>query len=176
MAAITRSNKSTSIPVVFWLLLALTLLGIGLAIYRLVAGLGRASPGLYSGPLVETGTGTFIWPVNTHHITQGFWEGHPAIDIDTYFRQPVFASDSGTVIFSGWSATGYGNLVIIDHGNGFWTYYAHNYANLVSAGQGVDQGQQIAESDSTGNSTGDHLHFGIRLDSGSWVNPLNFLP
>lgn len=141
-----------------------------------VAGLGRRSPGLYSGPLVQVGTGYFAWPVSPIRITQNFWDGHPAIDIDTYFRQPVFASDSGTVIYSAWSSTGYGNLVIIDHGNGFWTYYAHNEANLVRAGQGVGQGQQIAESGSTGNSTGDHLHFGIRLESGGWVNPLNFLP
>lgn len=141
-----------------------------------VAGLGRRSPGLYSGPLVQVGSGYFAWPVSPVRITQNFWDGHPAIDIDTYFRQPVFASDSGTVIFSAWSSTGYGNLVIIDHGNGFWTYYAHNEANLVRAGQGVGQGQQIAESGSTGNSSGDHLHFGIRLESGGWVNPLNFLP
>ena len=142
----------------------------------IVAGLGRRSPGLYSGPLVQAGTGSFLWPVNTRLITQGFWDGHPAIDIDTYFRQPVFASDSGTVIFSGWSATGYGNLVILDHANGLWTYYAHNEANLVSVGQGVLQGQQISESGTTGNSTGDHLHFAIRLDSGAFLNPLNFLP
>jgi hypothetical protein len=142
---------------------------------RYVAGLGRSSPGFYSGPLVQTGTGFFAWPLNSQSITQGFWGGHPAIDIDTYFRQPVFASDSGTVIFSAFSETGFGNLVVIDHGNGFWTYYAHNHANLVSVGSGVSQGQQIAESGSTGNSTGDHLHFGIRAE-GSWVNPLNFLP
>jgi murein DD-endopeptidase MepM/ murein hydrolase activator NlpD len=142
----------------------------------IVAGLGRRSPGLYSGPLVEVGNGYFLWPLNTQRITQGFWDGHPAIDIDSYFRQPVFASDSGTVIFSGWSSTGYGNLVILDHANGFWTYYAHNEANLVSVGEGVNQGEQIAESGSTGNSTGDHLHFGIRLDSGAFLNPLNYLP
>ncbi|HEY5574452.1 MAG TPA: M23 family metallopeptidase, partial [Anaerolineales bacterium] len=90
--------------------------------------------------------------------------------------QPVFASDAGTVIFSGWSEWGYGNLVIIDHGNGFWTYYAHNAFNLVEAGQGVLQGQQIAESGSTGNSTGEHVDFRIRVDGGSFLNPLDFLP
>ena len=80
------------------------------------------------------------------------------------------------MIFSGWSETGYGNLVIVDHGNGYWTYYAHNEANLVSVGQGVLQGQQIAESGSTGNSTADHLDFRIRAESGSFVNPLDYLP
>jgi murein DD-endopeptidase MepM/ murein hydrolase activator NlpD len=142
-----------------------------------VPGMGRKSPGLYSGPLVNIGTGYFIWPIAPPLVlTQEFWGGHPAIDLDTYNRQPIFASDSGTVIFSGWSDTGYGNLVIVDHGNGYWTYYAHNEANLVSVGQGVVQGQQIAESGSTGNSTGDHLDFRIRIDGGSFLNPKEFLP
>jgi len=144
---------------------------------RLVTGLGRRSPGYYSGPLVYVGSGFFIWPITTNIvITQSYWSGHPAIDLDTYFRQPIFAADSGTVIFSGWDKSGYGNLVIIDHGNGYWTYYAHNEANLVSAGQGVSQGQQIAESGSTGNSSGDHLDFRIRQSGGAFLNPLDFLP
>lgn len=142
-----------------------------------VPGMGRKSPGLYSGPLVNMGTGYFIWPITTQIVlTQDFWGAHPAIDLDTYPRQPIFASDGGTVIFSGWSDTGYGNLVIIDHGNGYWTYYAHNTANLVQVGQGVFQGQQIAESGSTGNSTGDHLDFRVRVDGGSFLNPMDFLP
>jgi murein DD-endopeptidase MepM/ murein hydrolase activator NlpD len=143
---------------------------------QVLPGRGRLSPGFYSGPLAYMGTGYFIWPVYPVVITQSYWSGHPAIDIDTYYRQPVFASDSGTVIFSGWSNTGYGNLVIIDHGNGYWTYYAHNSFNLVSAGDGVLQGQQIAESGSTGNSTGDHVDFRIRVDGGSFLNPGDFLP
>lgn len=143
----------------------------------LVSGLGRKSPGYYDGPLQYTGSGYYIWPIAPPiRITQSFWGSHPAIDVGTYFRQPVFASDSGTVIFSGWSTSGYGNLVIIDHGNGFWTYYAHNEANLVTAGQGVLQGQQVAESGSTGNSTGNHIDFRIRVDGGSFLNPLEFLP
>ena len=143
---------------------------------RVLAGLGRRSPGFYSGPLVNFGTGYFQWPVSPIRITQSYWSGHPAIDIDTYFRQPVFASDSGTVIFSKWDSTGYGNLVIIDHGNGLWSYYAHNEANLVRPGDGVLQGQQIAESGSTGNSTGDHLDFRIRLAEGGFLNPIDYLP
>lgn len=66
--------------------------------------------------------------------------------------------------------------MIIDHGNGFWTYYAHNAFNLVEAGQGVLQGQQIAESVSTGNSTGEHVDFRIRVDAGRFLNLLDFLP
>lgn len=141
-----------------------------------IPGKGRKSPGFYSGGLIFTGTGYFTWPVSPIVITQPYWSGHPAIDIDTYYRQPIFASDSGTVIFSGWDTTGYGNLIIVDHGNGYWTYYAHNSFNLVAAGQGVLQGEQIAESGSTGNSTGDHIDFRIRLEGGSFLNPANFLP
>jgi LysM repeat protein len=89
-------------------------------------------------PIVETmstssskypdlGTGYFVWPMGQPYLmTQEYWGGHPVIDINTYFRQPIFASDSGTVAFSGWNDTGYGNLVIIDHGHGYRTYYAHN--------------------------------------------------
>ena len=122
------------------------------------------------------GTGYFVWPVAPPYaLTQEYWGGHPAIDIDTYFRQPIFASDAGTVRFSGWNDTGYGNLVIIDHGNGYRTYYAHNEANLVSTGQVVYQGQQIAESGSTGNSSGEHLDFRIYY-GGSFFNPLEYLP
>jgi murein DD-endopeptidase MepM/ murein hydrolase activator NlpD len=142
----------------------------------LVAGRGRKSPGYFSGPLVKTGTGYFIWPVPPDVITQYYWAGHPAIDIDTYANQPVLAADSGTVIFSGWDTTGYGNLIIIDHGNDLWTYYAHNNQNLVSVGQGVDQGQTIALSGSTGNSTGDHLDFRIRYQAAAFLDPIQFLP
>ena len=73
---------------------------------RVLAGQGRRSPGFYSGPLVYLGTGYFQWPVSPVRITQSYWSGHPAIDLDTYFRQPVFASDSGTVIYSKWDTTG----------------------------------------------------------------------
>ena len=132
--------------------------------------------GSYSGEYPNLGTGYFVWPLAPPYLlTQEYWGGHPALDINTYFRQPIFASDSGTVRFSGWNDTGYGNLVIIDHGNGYRTYYAHNEANLVSAGQVVVQGQQIAESGSTGNSTGNHLDFRI-FYGGSFFNPLEYLP
>ena len=130
----------------------------------------------YKGNYPNLGTGYFIWPLAPpYELTQEYWGGHPAIDIDTYLRQPIFASDSGTVAFSGWDDTGYGNLVIIDHGNGYRTYYGHNEALLVSVGQTIYQGQQIAESGSTGNSTGEHLDFRI-LYSGTFVNPMEYLP
>lgn len=130
----------------------------------------------YSGKYPNLGTGYYVWPLAPPFtLTQEYWGGHPAIDIDTYFRQPIFAADSGTVAFSGWDDTGYGNLVIIDHGNRYQTYYGHNEANLVSTGQTVVKGQQIAESGSSGNSSGEHLDFRI-LYGGSFLNPLEYLP
>lgn len=128
-----------------------------------------------SGKVPNLGTGYFIWPVNGYVLTQEYWSGHPGLDLATSFRQPIFASDSGTVVFSGWDNTGYGIMVIIDHGNGYKTYYSHNEANLVQAGQTVVKGQQIAESGNTGNSTGNHIDFRI-LYSGSFVNPFDYLP
>ncbi|NOH02643.1 MAG: peptidoglycan DD-metalloendopeptidase family protein [Chloroflexi bacterium] len=131
--------------------------------------------GGYSGNVPNLGSGYFSWPVNGYVLTQEYWSGHPGLDLATDFRQPIFASDSGTVVFSGWDDTGYGYFIIIDHGNGYKTTYGHNEANLVSVGQTVVQGQQIAEAGSTGNSTGDHLDFRI-LYNGVFLNPLDYLP
>jgi murein DD-endopeptidase MepM/ murein hydrolase activator NlpD len=131
--------------------------------------------GGYTGEVPNLGTGYFIWPVNAYALTQEYWSGHPGLDLATDFRQPIFAADSGTVVFSGWDSTGYGNMVIINHGNGYQTYYSHNEANLVSTGQTVVKGQQIAESGSTGNSTGNHVDFRILLN-GVFQNPFDYLP
>ena len=86
---------------------------------------------------------------------------------------PIYASAGGTVISSGWSG-GYGYLVKIRHSNGWVTYYAHCSALLVKVGETVTQGQQIARVGSTGNSTGPHLHFEIRIN-GKDVNPMNYI-
>ncbi len=133
------------------------------------------SNGGYSSEVPDLGTGYFVWPVNAYALTQEYWSGHPGLDLSTDFRQPIFASDSGTVIFSGWDDTGYGNFIVIDHGNGFKTTYGHNEANLVATGQIVVKGQQIAESGSTGNSTGNHVDFRILLN-GAFLNPMAYLP
>ena len=134
-----------------------------------------SSGGSVSRNVPNLGSGYFSWPVNGYALTQEYWSGHPGIDLATDFRQPVFASDSGTVVFSDWDDTGYGYFIIIDHGNGYITTYGHNEANLVSVGQTVVQGQQIAESGNTGNSTGNHLDFRI-LYNGVFLNPLEYLP
>ena len=98
---------------------------------------------------------------------------HLGIDIDANSGDPVTAAAEGVVSFSG-VRNGYGNVVEIDHGNGYKTLYAHNSANLVRVGDIVRAGQQIAKVGSTGRSTGSHLHFEVKLD-GRQVNPRQYL-
>ena len=130
----------------------------------------------YTGPIPEgaRGTGLFQWPV-LGYITQGYWYGHRAIDIGVPVGTAVRAADSGFVSFAGWTDVGYGYLVIIDHANGFATYYAHLNNIYVTAGQAVERGQVIAASGNTGWSTGPHLHFEIRY-RGVQQNPRAYLP
>ena len=122
------------------------------------------------------GTGYFMWPVTSHYISgNDYWSGHLGIDIGATLGLPVVAADSGVVVFSGWNSNGYGNAIMIDHGNGFQTLYAHLSARFVNCGQSVLKGSTIGAAGSTGNSTGPHLHFEIRLNGG-FVNPHNYLP
>jgi murein DD-endopeptidase MepM/ murein hydrolase activator NlpD len=88
----------------------------------------------YTGPVAGTGVGSFIWPVGGS-LSQYYWWGHRGIDIATPTGTPIAASDGGTVVYAGWNSGGYGNLVIIDHGNGFQTYYAHQTLIAVENGQ-----------------------------------------
>lgn len=98
---------------------------------------------------------------------------HAGIDIDANSGDPVTAAAEGVVSFSG-VRSGYGNVVEIDHGNGYKTLYAHNSANMVRSGDIVRAGQQIAKVGSTGRSTGSHLHFEVLLN-GRQVNPRQYL-
>jgi murein DD-endopeptidase MepM/ murein hydrolase activator NlpD len=100
---------------------------------------------------------------------------HGGLDIGAPLGTPVIASDSGYVTFAGWDKTGYGNLVIINHGNGFLTYYGHLSEITVKKGDTVAQGQRIGRVGASGNSTGPHLDFRIRR-SNVFRNPLGFLP
>ena len=95
------------------------------------------------------------------------------IDIAATRGTPILATASGKVSFAGWSS-GYGYLVKIDHGSGVETYYGHCSKLYVSAGDTVEAGEQIAAVGSTGNSTGNHLHFEIRLN-GKQVNPQKYV-
>ena len=128
-------------------------------------------------------TGTFRWPTSGR-ITSTFGgrsspggigsTNHKGIDIANGYGTAIYAADGGTVTYAGWMG-GYGYLVQISHGNGYVTYYGHNSSLLVSVGQHVYKGQQIARMGSTGNSTGNHCHFEIRYN-GVAKNPLNYLP
>mgnify|MGYP000481208922 CR=1 FL=1 len=86
----------------------------------------------------------------------------------------ILAADGGTVTYAGWMS-GYGYLIIIDHGNGYETYYGHNSSLVASVGEKVYKGQQVARMGSTGISSGNHCHFGVKKN-GTFVNPLNYLP
>ena len=98
-----------------------------------------------------------------------------ALDIANAFGTPIYAADAGVVIYAGWDNTGYGNMTLIDHGNGFRTRYAHQSAFKVSVGQQVSKGQLIGLMGSTGRSTGPHLHFEI-IYNGVRQNPMRYLP
>lgn len=99
---------------------------------------------------------------------------HPGIDLAGSYGTPIFATADGTVLRAGWNSGGYGNLVEIDHGRGITTRYGHMSAILVHAGDRITRGQQIGRMGSTGRSTGNHLHYEVRID-GRAVNPIPFM-
>jgi len=116
----------------------------------------------------------FAWPL-VGIITQGFYEAHQAIDIGAPYGSPVYAGRAGQVIRSGWARTGYGYTVIIDHGESLQSLYSHMKGEWVQVGDWVERGQLIGEVGSTGNSSGPHVHFEVRVD-GERVNPVDYLP
>lgn len=120
-------------------------------------------------PVKGSGAG-MIWPTVTKHISQYFRWGHTGIDIDNRSQPAIYAALNGTVEFAGWLGA-YGNLIIINHGNGMQTYYAHASKFYVSKGATVDKGQAIAQMGSTGRSSGPHVHFEVRRN-GAPINPL----
>lgn len=148
----------------------------------------------YSGGTVS-GSGNFIWPVSCTYITScvgyryhpisGQWKYHSGMDIGSQYGDSIWASDGGTVCIAGVNG-GYGNCVMIDHGNGYYTLYGHMSSIAVSVNQTVSQGQVIGYVGSTGYSTGPHLHFEIRsansngtttcLEFNNWFSGLTFSP
>ncbi|HZD57516.1 MAG TPA: peptidoglycan DD-metalloendopeptidase family protein [Anaerolineales bacterium] len=135
-------------------------------------GAGACS-GSYDGAY---GTGTFVWPAANHYLSgNDYWSGHLAIDIAAGAGAAVYAADSGVVVFAGPALGGYGNMVMIDHGNGYQTLYAHMSQVSVGCGASVSQGQYIGIAGSTGHSTGPHLHFEVRY-LGGFVSPWFVLP
>ena len=122
------------------------------------------------------GEGNFMWPT-AGTITQRYSWYHPAEDIASHESPAIVASQGGTVVTAGWNGGGYGNYVIIDHGNGFKTLYGHmlNNSIVVKAGDVVRQGQKLGTMGSTGRSTGPHLHFEVIRSDGSKIDPLSVL-
>lgn len=128
-------------------------------------------------------SGSFLWPVASYvyvssrfglriHPITGEKKNHTGMDIASNQGTAVYASDGGSVTLAGWNG-GYGNCIMIDHGNGYVTLYGHLSSISVSQGQSVSQGATIGAVGSTGNSTGPHLHFEV-LKDGSRIDPEQF--
>lgn len=137
-----------------------------------------------TSPGTSGGTGSFIWPLpssklitslygNRMHPILGYERYHSGVDINGTAGAPVLAADGGTVIISSYDAGGYGNYVVISHGNGRTTLYAHMSSSAVSVGAVVAQGQTIGYVGSTGLSTGPHLHFEVAIN-GNRTDPLGY--
>ena len=127
--------------------------------------LGRSSAEGGGVRPVIVGTGTYIFPVGSRNFTQFFWYGHPGLDIALAEGSPVYASDTGTVTFAGWNIYGFGNLIVVNHGNGAETFYGHLSGINVIPGQIVYQGNVIGTTGNTGRSSGPHIHFEIRINA-----------
>jgi murein DD-endopeptidase MepM/ murein hydrolase activator NlpD len=138
--------------------------------------LGAGACGSISGGAV--GYGTFVWPSNKTFISGFDYSpntNHWGIDIAGNEGEGVYATDAGVIVFAGWNDYGYGNMIMVDHGSGFQSLYAHLNALNVVCGQSIGQGDVIGAIGSTGRSSGAHLHFEIRAIS-SFVNPWDVLP
>ena len=134
------------------------------------------------GYVMQSFGGGMIWPISGPITSEFGWRTHPifgnarfhsGLDIGGDYGMPIHAAASGVVIESGWIG-GYGNTIMIEHGNGIVTLYGHNESLAVGVGQQVNQGDVIAYCGSTGNSTGPHCHFEVRLN-GEPVSPWNYL-
>ncbi len=125
------------------------------------------------------GYGTFVWPANDHYLS-GFdyspETNHNGIDIAGETGEATYAVDAGVIVYAGWNDWGYGNMIMVDHGTGWQSLYAHLSALNVVCGQSVGQGEVIGAIGSTGNSSGSHLHFELMHTYYSKVNPWDFLP
>jgi murein DD-endopeptidase MepM/ murein hydrolase activator NlpD len=123
------------------------------------------------------GVGVFVWPADNHFLSGFDYEpdaNHPGIDIDGDEGAPVYAADNGVVVYAGWNNWGYGNVIVINHVNGWQTLYAHLSAYYVTCGQNVYQGNTIGAIGATGNADGAHLHFEM-MYNGVRVNPHDYL-
>ena len=135
---------------------------------------------VHTGTRERLSTGTYIWPtegtLTSYYGYRRISVGssyHQGVDIAAYTGTEIYASDGGTVIFSG-TYGGYGNMIKIEHDNGDITYYAHCSKLLKKSGETVKQGELIAYMGNTGVSTGSHLHFEIRIGGEQSVDPLEY--
>ncbi len=136
-------------------------------------GVNISGDGIYTWPVPSSGRITSPYGYRTHPI-YGSTRFHAGIDIGAPSGKPVVAADDGKVIKVVYSNVGYGNYIIIYHGNNMTTRYAHNRTLLVNEGDMVTEGQTIAEIGTSGASTGPHLHFEVRLNNKT-QNPLNYV-
>ncbi len=151
-----------------------------------LAALAAQQAAMSAAPInyVADGSAWMIWPSYTKYLTSrfgprylslyGYTRNHNGVDIGASYGSAIWAAAGGTVIHAGWNG-GYGNCVIVNHGNGYTTVYGHMSRVAVSYGQSVSQGQILGYVGSTGNSTGPHLHFEIRASaSATPINPMAF--
>lgn len=138
---------------------------------------GTSSTSQSACPGGAVGSGGFVWPADSRSLSgNDYWSGHLGIDIAAGEGAPVYAADSGVVTMAqGGYNYGYGNVIQIDHGNGYSSVYAHLSVIGVPACQSVSAGQWIGASGSTGNSQGAHLHFEVR-QGGGFISPWFVLP
>ncbi len=138
---------------------------------------GTSSTTGSSCPGGAVGSGAFVWPADNHFLSgNDYWSGHLAIDISADQGAPIYAADAGVVTMAqGGDNYGYGNVIQIDHGNGYSSLYAHLSVIGVGTCESVYAGQWIGSSGSTGNSQGAHLHFEVR-QGGGFINPWFVLP
>jgi LysM repeat protein len=142
-------------------------------VLKTILGPGACSTSTTGG---GNGSGTFIYPSRETRLSGNDYSAvHLGIDLAIGVGDPGYASDSGVIVFAGWTSGGYGYAIMIDHGNGFQTLYGHLSSVAVGCGSDVYQGGLIGFGGSTGNSTGPHLHFEVRY-MGAFVNPWSVLP
>lgn len=137
---------------------------------------GSGACGPVSGGAV--GNGSYVWPTAKHFLSGYDYSpgsNHWGIDLDGETGDPIYATDAGVVVYAGWNDYGYGNMIMIDHGDNWQSLYAHLESLWVGCGESVGQGQTIAAMGSTGKSSGSHLHFEI-MHGVYKVNPWDYLP
>jgi murein DD-endopeptidase MepM/ murein hydrolase activator NlpD len=139
-----------------------------------VAARGRSGTASLDGSVCAGGAvggGGFVWPADNHYLSGNeYSDSHRGIDIAAALGANIYASDSGVVVLASGVSSGYGNVIYIDHGNGYSTVYAHLSQINVKVCQSVSRGQLIGLAGSTGNSSGPHLHFEVRRNGG-FINP-----